>query len=573
MEQKKKKNTQGKKDPAAKLLLTKGQKIFLSLAAGFALPFLILVCGTGEIFAGNCKELDFVLFDFYWVALLIFLGVFAALSTLLLLLKGKAFDIAFGVVLWLSIMCFAQSLFLNVGNSLSADELASDVPPGIILFDVLVWVGVGFGIFWLIIKSKDKNLLGSLAAILLVMVIAVEGINLGSAFAEGNESPVRQQVLTNTGMFEVSDKDNVFVILLDRFDLYYYNEVKRADPTFFDRLDGFTLYDNNISLYSRTYPAIAYMVSGLENDFSGTREAYFKKAYGGSDLFHDLKSNGYKVKLYTGTFYGYEDADCMEGLVDNISKYDGDCIRNRGKLTGNMIQLSLYRYLPTPLKSAIKIGTSDLSGFVVDNTYLSDDADVWARLRDEGLTVTSEGEGNFTFLHLNGCHTPYTMDENGNKVDNHYDSVAAVKGCFGFIYDFIDQLKELGLFENSTIIITGDHARAMDDTIDVEDARVTTLFVKEKGQKDTALLVSHAPVCQENLRAEIVKSAGLSTDRDYGAAFSDIAEDADVKRKYLFEKYVDGGDDELVVYEVVGDANNFDNWTLVDRIAVGYIYK
>jgi len=83
---------------------------------------------------------------------------------------------------------------------------------------------------------------------------------------------------------------------------------------------------------------------------------------------------------------------------------------------------------------------------------------------------------------------------------------------------------------------------------------------------------SSAPVCQENLRAEIVKSAGLKTQNDYGAAFSDIDEDADIVRKYYFEKS-NGDKDEIVVYHVKGDAKDFDNWTLHERLVIGEIYK
>ena len=387
-------------------------------------------------------------------------------------------------------------------------------------------------------------------------------------------------VLTTENIFEVSDKDNVIVFLLDRFDIYYYEQVLKQDADFFEPLDGFTFYDNNISLYSRTYPSVAYMLSGVENSFENTRPEYFEEAYGGSPFFKDLNDNNYKINLYTSAFYAYDDAAVFEGMVDNISKYNDYVIQNKMKLTGHMLLLSLYRYLPTACKSMINISSADFDDFISFDTdndyeqYAMDDAETYRMFRETGLSVQNQ-KNTFSFLHLNGCHSPYTMDENGNAIESNnyaHAAIPATIGCFRLIYDYIAQLKQHGVYENATIIITGDHASAMDDTVDIEGARVTALFVKEKGQAGTPLAYSSAPVCQENLRAEIIKSAGIHTSNEYGLAFSDIAENSDLVRKYYFEKS-NGDKDEIVIYHVVGDAKDFSNWTLADRKVIGEIYR
>lgn len=556
----------------AHIPLTRFQKVFLSLAAGFTLPFTILICGTGEIFAGNAAEFDFFLSDFYWVSILIWLGFFSVLSALLLVLKGKAFDIVFGIILWLSVMCFVQGLFLNTDKSLAADDLSCSSSVLTEVVNVLIWIASGSAILVYCLKARDKNLSGGFAAILLVVLIGVQGLNLGVAFANSPAKSVKKQVLTYQGLTEVSDKDNVFVILLDRFDIYYYNLVVEKFPDFFNCLDGFTFYDNNISLFSRTYPSVTYMVTGIENDFSVESEKYFEKAYKNSVFLKDLKANNYRIKLYTDARTGYADAKYMDGIMDNISKLDSHIIRHRGKLTKRMILLSLYRYFPILLKSTIKISTPDLAGFVVDDTYHCNDADASARMKGRQLTVVP-GCNNFTFLHLNGCHAPFNLDGYGNGRKKHTRPLMAVVGCFRLLYDFFDHLKQVGLYESSTIIITGDHAQSRSDTVDVQGPRVTALFVKDKDQAGSALRISHAPVSHENLFAEIVKSAGVVTEKDYGPAFFEIPENSQVKRRYCFEKSVSGGRDEIVVYEVSGDANDFKNWILTDRINVGNLYK
>lgn len=557
------------------------QKIWLSALAALALPFIIAICGVGEIYLNNSDEFLFVLSDFWPLSVGIGAVVFVSLFVLLYFLKGKAFHVVFSLLLWLSVMSYVQATFLGFGQgALAADELVAAVPAWLVIVDIAVWVITGIGFVCAALFVKDKPTLGMLAAVALVMVIAVQSINLTVSLINSEEKQKNDMVLTTENIFEVSSKDNVIVFLLDRFDIYYYEQVLKQDADFFAPLDGFTFYDNNISLYSRTYPAVAYMLTGVENSFENTRPEYFEQAYKDQPFFRDLKDNNYKVNLYTSAFYAYDDAAVFGDLVTNVSKYNDYVISDKAKLTGSMLMLSLYRYVPTVFKSMIKISSADFDDFISFDTendygqYVMDDAETYRMFRESGLSAQSE-KNTFSFLHLNGCHSPYTMDENGNAIESNnyaHAAIPATIGCFRLIYDYIDQLKQLGVYEDATIIITGDHARAMDDTVDVEDARVTALFVKEKGQAGTPLAYSSAPVCQENLRAEIIKSAGIKTQNDYGLAFSDIEEDSDIVRKYYFEKS-NGDKDEIVIYHVKGDANDFSNWTLAERNVIGEIYR
>ena len=561
--------------------LSSGQRFWLSLLAAAALPFTVAVFGAGEIYLNNSDEFLFVLSDFWFVSVMLGLMVFAALAVILWRLHGRAFCVLSSLLIWLALMTYVQGNFLNFGlTSLGADELAESAGLGLVMIDLLIWLISGVGIVCLSLLAKDKQTLGLLATVVLVMIFAVQTINFSIAFLNSDEPEKSEKVLTTENIFEVSAKKNVIVFLLDRFDVYYYRQTLKQTPDFFEKLDGFTFYDNNISLYSRTYPSVTYMLTGVENSFEGTREEYFEDAYADSVFFGDLRANDYKINLYTSPYYAYDDAVVFGDTVDNVSRYDDYVINGRLALTGKMLALSLYRYLPLGVKGILRVSSSDFDQYVSFDTennfekYTMNDAETYRLFRENGLSVQNE-KNTFTFLHLNGCHSPYTMDENGHPIEsNNYASAAvpALKGCFGLIYDYIEELKSLGLYDDATIIITGDHARSMDDTVDVEGARVTALFVKESGSHGTPLARSSAPVCQENLRAEIIKSAGIETKVDYGRAFSQIGEGEEIVRKYYFEKS-NGDKDELVKYRVVGDANDFSNWTLYEKEIIGEIYK
>lgn len=65
------------------------------------------------------------------------------------------------------------------------------------------------------------------------------------------------------------------------------------------------MFDDNLSLYSRTYPAIGSMITGVRqedadgNPFGWDADTYFASAYSTSPFLQELKANGYEIRLYT----------------------------------------------------------------------------------------------------------------------------------------------------------------------------------------------------------------------------------------------------------------------------------
>ena len=144
---------------------------------------------------------------------------------------------------------------------------------------------------------------------------------------------------------------------------------------------------------------------------------------------------------------------------------------------------------------------------------------------------------------------------------------------FKFIKEYIAELKAKGVYEDATIIITGDHASALSDVEDVPSARITSLLVKEKGSFGTPLKISEAPVCQANFIPTIIKLSGVTPSVNYGKAYSEVDENEIITRKYLFEKDVKGDLDEIVEYEITGSARDFSNWKIKERHLIENIYK
>jgi arylsulfatase A-like enzyme len=86
------------------------------------------------------------------------------------------------------------------------------------------------------------------------------------------------------------------------------------------------------------------------------------------------------------------------------------------------------------------------------------------------------------FIHLNGAHAPYTLDENGNSVSSQ-DGTAIDQyvGCMRLVFYYIQMLQDIGMYDNSTIIITADHGENY-VTEELEQNTNPILFIKPKAQ-------------------------------------------------------------------------------------------
>lgn len=566
------------------------KKVLLSLLVSFAAPFVLLICAGFSVFFANAEEFNFAFMDFapLWLAGSVLVGLI--FFTSLIFTKGIAYNSLFAVYSFLAILGFIQNMVTTMTfEGMPGDGNVAVPTPAKMIINFGVWVILATVILWFAVLSqnakKGRTVISFLLVLVMVMQLATTVPAAITYISEGEDDPVASSdsdslvYLTTNNMFEVSTKKNIIVIILDRFDDKYFQELVNSDSPYLDELDGFTYYADNISKYPRTYPAITSMLTGVENDFS-SRKNYFNEAYNSSTFLDDIKANGYKLNLYIPTYYTYDNAAVFDGVVSNTSDAKGYTVDNHFALLGKMFELTSYFWAPEMLKSSTI--SSDAFNSVVSldgdapkyEMTQTSDAEFYDNFKESGLTTQSK-EGTFTFLHLRGCHSPFTIDENCNtKPGDNQHSLAQTSGIFKFLTEYLQELKDLGLYEDATIIITGDHAALASDKAEYTDQNLTGLLVKESGKKGTPLKTSYAQVSQDNFMATIVKSAGIETTNDYGRAYSEISEDETVVRTHYFQLYTGNAhQDENITYTITGPGTDFSNWKITNREEIGYIYN
>lgn len=603
------------------------QRLIPVLLLAFGISFTLCFFGPLDIYANNMAEFPFHILEFFAWNLLWSAVIAGLLIAILLPLRGRVFEIAYAIVLWLGLMLFFQGNYLNFGiNSLAGDGLGTGLDVTRVIINCVIWlvVGAALVVAMILLKPERRDYLRLAGIIAMVTVIGVQLITFAitaidrdifnpvkvtdsdtrieqssEETGEDTESDKKQPAtgshdsslkklsapdpitgkgtLTYKNFNRVSTEGNVIYFVIDRFDLEYMEKALNDKPELFDELDGFTFFDDMTSLYPRTYPSVPYMITGLENDFSLTRTDYLNTVYSSSDFLKTWKDNGYSINIYTDTYAGYDNAAYLNGLVDNAEEATDCYVNNSCLLSLDFVRLSLYRYLPMAAKNVVgSISTSHFNKYVTyvtngDATYTTDLRDAYYYLADHPMETYSDTK-NFTFIHVEGTHLPNEYDENFNPLnhDNDYDVISAMTQSFKIVNLYLTQLKELGLYEDATIIITGDHSNMAREENDPYFAYLTTLLVKESGSSEGELVRSSAPVCHDDLFATALKSEGLSTE-EWGRTVFEIPEDEIRTRRYFYQRVgnLARTDYEWIEMEIVGPARDFNNWTIVDRYFLG----
>ncbi len=544
---------------------------FVCFCAGFTFA----IFGPIDLYLRNSSYLGFSLPDLLPLIGLGMLGILV-MSLLLSLVRGKVFDCALTCVFALAVAGYMQGNFLNLPlGTLDGNQVRWNTYTTHAFVNLFCWIAlcaIPFIVYYFSRAVWDKLL--RFVSILLVGMQAVALIVSLST----TTLPKRDTVyLTQENQFNLSTGNNVIVFILDMFDNKYADAILQDDPHYLDSLAGFTRYDNAAAVFGRTFPSVTYMLTGKKPDYTAPPAEYFREAYRTGTFLPTLKALGASVDLHiisapaaTGP------ADNLIGQVDNLGIYA--ITVDHLRLMKRMLQLSAYRYCPHALKASLFLHTNDFSGIVraagdLPNTSYVDDPYFFSLLRASGLTV-QRSEPNFTLFHLHGPHGPYTMNEFGESVPEHDSPTTQAKGSLYILYHYIDQMKKVGAFDRSTIIVTADHGFYYTQRL-LPTSTTPILFVKPVGVSDAEpLRTSHAPVSHEDLQATVIDAMGGDY-APFGRRFQDIGENENRERTFYNATPSAKGHirEEVVnVYKITGDAMRFENWTPQEPLPIAYPY-
>ena len=549
-----------------------------------ALPPALLACltlvffGPFEMALTNSSSLAFDPMTVGIVTGIASLALTAVIALVLPILRGKLFNYGASATFAVAVAGYLQGTFL--GNSLgplTGDAIAWHNMKGALILNLFIWFVI-FIIPFILAFFNIKLWKGSLQFVSLLL-IAAQIVGIVSLLYNPKTSDSSYWVdnsdyyFSEEGLFTFSEDHNVLVFLLDRMDYDCITDVLEEDPEFFNELDGFTSYTNAISEFARTLPGANHILTGYEDGvYIDKAEAFLDKSWSasGENILDAMNNAGYDVDIFSTitAMFG-----TPQNFTDKVSNISSDFSKiNYTQLIYNISMVSAYKYAPVALKPFFWCYSDDINdGIYIESTRY--EIDEFRFSQDIETMAANQEKKAFKFYHFNGPHAPYILNADGTKNDHGTSRVEQTMGSFRILYNTFEKMKELGIYEDTEIIIVADHGEAVSDSEPVQKATAIGLFHKPSGSANTPLAYNKAPVSHKNIPATIMKAMKVENYQRFGTPLDEVAQDADIKR-YFYKSVEVGAHEDLVYkYEITGDALDFKNWKLIDEYnVVDYFY-
>jgi hypothetical protein len=553
------------------------QRLALAGLAALAPPLLIICFGFLDTFAHNAADFPFSLRELLAPTLALGGIVWAVGAAGLMALRGRVFDIAVSLLAGLAVAAWVEANLIGVkfGQLTGA---AVDWPryKAQALANTAIWLALLALPLALRLMGAKVWRAGVIAGPALVVAMSAAGLagdNLGSANLWQDKTA--NKLVSYQGAFSLSGTQNSYFFLLDMLDQVNIEAVAAAEPGLLEaNLDGFTEFENYVSRYSKTQPSAVNLLTGWDYLYDADWPAFTRQAYAESDFLHQLRQAGYSTNIYATERYSWSSPSDIEAVADNVT---GGQIRiDQAVVVKGMAKLAALRYAPLVVKPSFWFDSSDFDAAAAVEAgpapYANDDPALMALVGAEGLAVASD-QPRFSYFHLNGSHPPYTMDRDGRALPaaaqgNQLDQTI---GALKIVFAYLDRLRELGLYQDATIVITGDHGNFWTDAdgghlneMSLPGPARTALLVKPAGSAGAPLAYSKAPVAGDNIRAEFLRSAGLESSEGAVSLF-EVPEGAARPRTYYHRRVAGESHPVQSVeqWEVLGDAADWSNWRLV----------
>lgn len=476
-----------------------------------------------ELYVGNILSFSFGWTTFVPIMALISLLVVIIGATIISLFNNATYKVICVGISIFSILSYVQYMFMNTklmeedGSRLDLATMGNY--PRV---NLAVWIIVGIILLCVCYCIKDRwtlalgGICGFLSAIQVVAVISLIITCI-------NSPAPRYYQLSGDKQFTVAKDNNVIILVPDTFARTKLNNLLAYDPdgNYMDIFRDFTYYENMYSKQHPTLPSLIYLLTGndaedgIDRRLTMERVMWQKEAWTGdicNSFFNEIHNNGYKFYMNIPApcelVGAYED---VVGKIDNIEYAVSNV--DKVKLTKMLVSMSFYSCVPYVFKPPFEYFSWD---FELLENYGGKQAaykneDFYSDIQD-GISVDDTTDNKVHMIVWHGFHDEYTNDEFCNyvppeeisKVSDEQNS----KGVMLCIDTYLEKLKEIGRYDDSTIIIMGDHG--------VSKMHDGCVFVKMPNERHEGVNIDHSDKTYADFRATVIDMIGSDRHEEFG---------------------------------------------------------
>lgn len=333
--------------------------------------------------------------------------------------------------------------------------------------DTAIWVLV---IAAGLVFSRRFFPLAAQAAVLLFLVQAAQ--LLYGIYSIHNQNAVEAQIEplnTIKNIANFSPEGNVLHVVLDGFQSDIFDELIRNQQIgaeYRQSLPGFTFYRQTLGVFPYTRFSVPAFLAGQIYKNEQPKDQFIAEAIVGESLFKVVNSVGIELDIasqeYWVPFY------VMAGVTNSYVIPEGGhgtAFEFRLANTAKLIDLALFRVAPHFLKQKIYDNQRWLlTPMLMDTDYLQFLYFSHTRFLKEVTASISSNRNSptYKYLHVMNTHNPMVVDQEchyaGGALQTTRTTLLMQSKCtLDTMVVLFDKMKQQGVYENTLIIIHGDH--------------------------------------------------------------------------------------------------------------------
>ena len=250
----------------------------------------------------------------------------------------------------------------------------------------------------------------------------------------------------------VLGKKNVFILTFDQAQGSFFKgffESKKG-KLLANKLDGFSFFPNAVTTFPTTNFSLPSIL--LSRPVSNRSENFFKVRASKKTFYSSLSEKGITTSIYYQSAHKFGNKNRYFPIIAKISSAYLYVLNNAFGLKLNFFGSSIYTF---PL--------------FMEYAY-QDDVHLWHNLSDH-LSINKKKEGAVVFIHFYFSHQPYMVNSDCTMYSR--KKISEKKFSIGGLFDttecisrgivqFVNGLKKMGIYENTTLFIAGDHGSSSD---------------------------------------------------------------------------------------------------------------
>ena len=439
-------------------------KLRLSLIRHAVFPALLLsvtffIFGAFEMYFTNQEEFWFSLGDIFFPCMLI-AGISTMILTCVSSLVGRystqAARIINSIIFGLGVALYIQGNYMVMDYGVldgKAIEWGEYTTYGIL--STLVWVlCVVISIILNVKKSEvfEKVIKWGSMFILAIQVSTLAVLVLTSKFEVSDNAE-----FTTKNEFLLSKNKNVIVFVVDSLDTQYTNAMLSEFPEIETIFKDFTYYNDVLGMGPTTRGSLPLILTGETYLNEQPFKDFLQDAYQNGYVAQAAKKSGYEMDVYTSKQFA---VPLSKESITNLETAENKLVELPAFLQ-SYYKLIGFRYMPHYIKEHFLISYNEFEQYKSLEgeleVYSSQNLTFYNGFCEKGLQADRESSV-IKVYHLTGTHPPFNMDENINKVTTEETSGSKqARGCFRIIEEYIEQMKKLGVYDSSAIMIMADH--------------------------------------------------------------------------------------------------------------------